>query len=86
MEALSSKKTFATELHKGALQDMEEYFGLKGLLNNSAAVSYKRHNTRVHEALQAAAAAQSAGSRALLYLSLAVIGTAKATEYTRSHG
>lgn len=67
LEALSSKRAFATEPHRGALQDMEEYYGVKGLLNNSATIIYKRHNNRVHEAMQAAAAARSAGSHACLH-------------------
>lgn len=67
LEALSSKRTFITEPHRGALQDMEEYFGVKGLLNNSASITYKRHNTRVHAAVQVAAAAWSAGSHACVH-------------------
>ena len=59
MEALTSKKAI-TERHKEALQDMEEYFGVKGLLTNAATITYKRHNARVHKAIQAAAAAAAA--------------------------
>ena len=69
MEALTTKKAIA-EYHKEALQDMEEYFGVKGLLTNAATVTYKRHNASVHKAIQAAAAAaaavQTAGGHACL--------------------
>lgn len=64
MEALTSKRAIA-ERHKEALRDMEEYFGVKGLLTNAATVTYKRHNARVHQAMQTAAAVQSAGGHAL---------------------
>ena len=58
IEALTSKTAIA-EGHKvlEALQDMEDYFGVKGLLTNAATVAYKRHNARIHKAIQAAAAA-----------------------------
>ena len=38
LEGLASKKAHA-EHHKEALQDLEEYFGVKGLLANSATVT-----------------------------------------------
>ena len=66
MEALTSKRADA-QRHKEALQDMEEYFGVKGLLTNAAVVTYKRHNARVHQAMQTAAAVQSAGGHACLH-------------------
>lgn len=72
MEALTSKKAIA-ERHKEALRDMEEYFGVKGLLANAATVTYNRHNARVPKAIQAAAAAaavQSAGGHACLTVCL----------------
>ena len=50
--------------HKSALQDMEEYFGLKGLLADAALLTYQRHNTRVHQAVQAATAAVKAATDA----------------------
>ena len=63
MEGLTSNRELA-EHQKQAVQDMEEYFGVKGLLSNSAIVTYKRHNSRVHEAIQAAAALHSSGGHA----------------------
>ena len=67
MEALTPKKSYAAaERHKQALQDMEEYFGVKGLLAGSATVTYKRHNTRVHQAIQAAAAGHNTGRPACI--------------------
>lgn len=63
MEGLTSRRALA-EYQKEALRDMEEYFGVKGLVTKAATVTYKRHNARVHGAMQAAAAVQSAGGSA----------------------
>lgn len=65
MEGLTFRRALA-EYQKEALRDMEEYFGVKGLVTKAATVTYKRHNTRVHGAIQAAAAVQSAGGSACL--------------------
>ena len=71
MDALTSKKSYgAAERHKEALQDVEEYFGVTGLLDGFATVSYKRHNTRVREAVQAAAAVQNTGRPTRLHKQL----------------
>ena len=54
MDALRLKVSYRTaERHRDALQDLEEYFDVKGLLGCSDSVSYKRHNSRVHQAVQA---------------------------------
>lgn len=65
MEGLTFRRALA-EYQKEALRDMEEYFGVKGLVTKAASVTYKRHNARVHGAIQAAAAVQSAGGSACL--------------------
>lgn len=65
MEGLTSKKAVAVQLHKEALQDMEEFFDVKGgLLGTSTTGAYKPHDITVHGAIQAAAAAQISGGHA----------------------
>ena len=57
MEALSLKKGQGVgERHREALQDLEDYFGLKGLLAGSPTLTYKRHNSSFQQIIQAAAA------------------------------
>ena len=66
MEGLTSRRALA-EHQKEALRDMEEYFDVKGLVTKAASVTYKRHNARVHGAIQAAAAGGSACPNACMH-------------------
>ncbi len=64
MEALALKVSSYSpaERHRQALQDLEAFFGVKGLSAGSAKVSYKRHNTRVHAAVDRLAPSTPPGS------------------------
>ncbi len=39
------------EIHREALQDLEDYFAVKGLVSGSDKVSYKQHNKTICEAV-----------------------------------
>lgn len=62
MEGLTFKKAFA-EHHREALQSMEAYFGVNGLLAKST-VTYKSSNLRMQWAIAAATGVQTAGRHA----------------------
>jgi hypothetical protein len=40
------------EIHREALQDLEDYFAVKGLLSGSDKVSYKQHNKTICQAVK----------------------------------
>lgn len=53
LEALALKISYSTaERHREGLRDLEEFFGLEGLLAGSDKITHKRHNSKVHQALE----------------------------------
>lgn len=65
MEGLVSKKVL-TEHQKQAVQNLEAYFGVNGLLAKAAAITYRRDNLRVRAAVEDAAGVPSAGRHGFL--------------------
>ena len=64
-EGLMSKRV-VTEHQKQAVQNLESYFGVNGLLAKAAAITYRRKNVRVRAAVEAAAGVPSAGRHTVL--------------------
>lgn len=53
LEALALKgSSRIDERHKEALRDLEEFFGVKGLLAGDATVTYKQANAKMQAAMQ----------------------------------
>ena len=51
MEALTGLHSRA-EIHREALQDLEDYFAVKGLVSGADKVSYKQHNKTICQAVK----------------------------------
>ncbi len=70
LEALAAGPSYRTSIRTSeALQDAEEFFGVKGLLAGAMKVTYKQHNTMMTQLLKegVSPSTQSPGNAYLLY-------------------
>ncbi len=70
LEALAAGTSYRTSIRTSeALQDAEEFFGVKGLLAGAVKVTYKQHNTMMTQLVKegASPSTQSPGNAYLLY-------------------
>ena len=70
LEALAAVSSYRTAIRASeALQDAEEYFGVKGLLAGAVKVTYKQHNSMMTQLVKEGTSSsnQSPGNAYLLY-------------------
>ena len=70
LEALAAGTSYGTSIRTSeALQDAEEYFGVKGLLAGAVKVTYKQHNSMMTQLVKEGTSSsnQSPGNAYLLY-------------------
>ncbi len=69
IEALAAETWKTSNRNKEALQDAEDFFGVKGLLAGAVKVTYKQHNTMMKQLVKGAASPStlSPGNAYLLY-------------------
>ena len=70
LEALAAASTGRTSVRtNGALQDAEDFFGVKGLLAGAVKVTYKQHNSMMTQLVKEGTSSsnQSPGNAYLLY-------------------